>query len=265
MSRGGALVTGSATGIGRGIALALAREGYDVAVHYRRSAAEAEATRSEIEALGVRAITLQADVTDSGAAVMLVQETHARSRQPRRSRQQRRQLRLRAARRAVAEEWDDVFATNLDATFATCRAAVPLMRAAGGGRIVNLGYAGAQNLVARSNLTAYAIAKTGVVLLTKAIARAEAANGITANVVAPGVIENSATKPLRRDTGRSRGTHRGGRRSRRLLRLSGSRVRHRPGARGRRRLEPLIRGATTRAPRRVTRWPFIDAAASEHR
>jgi NAD(P)-dependent dehydrogenase (short-subunit alcohol dehydrogenase family) len=70
------------------------------------------------------------------------------------------------------------------------------MRAAGKGRIVNLGYAGAQNLVARPNLAAYAIAKTGVVLLTKAIARAEAANGITANVVAPGVIENSATKPL---------------------------------------------------------------------
>jgi len=78
MSRGGALVTGSATGIGRGIALALAREGYDVAVHYRRSGAEAEATRSEIEALGVKAITFQADVTESGAPAMLVQEAHAR-------------------------------------------------------------------------------------------------------------------------------------------------------------------------------------------
>ena len=55
---------------------------------------------------------------------------------------------------------------------------------------------GAQSLVGRPNLAAYAIAKTGVVLLTKAIARAEAGNGITANVVAPGVIENSRTKPL---------------------------------------------------------------------
>jgi NAD(P)-dependent dehydrogenase (short-subunit alcohol dehydrogenase family) len=186
MSRGGALVTGSATGIGRGIALALAREGYDVAVHYRRSGAEAEATRSEIEALGVRAITFQADVTDSGAAAMLVQEAH----------DDVGNYVYRPLDELSLEEWDDVFATNLDATFATCRAAVPLMRAAGGGRIVNLGYAGAQNLVARPNMTAYAIAKTGVVLLTKAIARAEAANGITANVVAPGVIENSATKPL---------------------------------------------------------------------
>ncbi len=197
MSRGGALVTGSATGIGRGIALALAREGYDVAVHFRSSADEAEATRAEAESLGARAIALQADVADRAAAAALVLEAHAR-----------------LGRLAVlvnnvgnyvykpldelwGEEWDDVFATNLDATFAICQAAVPLMRETGGGRIVNIGYSGAQNLVARPNLTAYAIAKMGVVLLTKAIARTEAGNGITANVVAPGVIENSATKPLR--------------------------------------------------------------------
>jgi NAD(P)-dependent dehydrogenase (short-subunit alcohol dehydrogenase family) len=60
---------------------------------------------------------------------------------------------------------------------------------------VNLGYAGSQALVGRPDIVAYAIAKTGVVLLTKAIARAEAGNGITANVVAPGVIETSRTKP----------------------------------------------------------------------
>jgi len=93
------------------------------------------------------------------------------------------------------EEWRDVLATNLDATFATCQAVLPIMRAAGGGRIVNIGYAGSQALVGRPDIAPYAIAKTGVVLLTKAIARAEAGNGITANVVAPGVIETSRTKP----------------------------------------------------------------------
>ncbi|MDH5282083.1 MAG: SDR family NAD(P)-dependent oxidoreductase, partial [Thermoleophilia bacterium] len=75
MSRG-ALVTGSASGIGRGIALALARDGYDVAVHHRRSAPEAEATRAELEALGARAITLQADLTDRLAAAALVEQAH---------------------------------------------------------------------------------------------------------------------------------------------------------------------------------------------
>ena len=71
------------------------------------------------------------------------------------------------------------------------------MRAQGAGRIVNIGYAGTQNLVARPGIVPYAIAKTGVVILTKSIAKAEAANGITANVVAPGVIENSPTRPRR--------------------------------------------------------------------
>ncbi len=195
MSRG-ALVTGSASGIGRGIALALARDGYDVAVHYKRSAADAEATRAEIEALGARAITLQADLTDRLAAAALVEQASDELGSLAVLVNNVGNYVYRPLDELSFEEWDDVFATNLDATFATCRTAVPLMRAAGGGRIVNLGYAGAQNLVARPNMTAYAIAKTGVVLLTKAIARAEAANGITANVVAPGVIENSATKPL---------------------------------------------------------------------
>jgi NAD(P)-dependent dehydrogenase (short-subunit alcohol dehydrogenase family) len=196
MSRAGALVTGSAFGIGRGIALALAWEGYDVAVHYRRSSSEAEATRAEIEGLGVRSIVLQADLTDRVAAAALVHAAHDELGSLSVLVNNVGNYVYRSLDELSFEEWDDVFATNLDATFATCRAAVPLMREAGGGRIVNLGYAGSQNLVARSNLTAYAIAKTGVVLLTKAIARAEAANGITANVVAPGVIENSATKPL---------------------------------------------------------------------
>ncbi|MDH4103770.1 MAG: bifunctional dihydropteridine reductase/dihydrofolate reductase TmpR [Thermoleophilia bacterium] len=195
MSRG-ALVTGSASGIGRGIALALARDGYDVAVHHRRSAPEAEATRAEIEALGARAITLQADLTDRLAAAALVEQAHDELGSLAVLVNNVGNYVYRPLDELSLEEWNDVFATNLDATLATCRTAVPLMRSAGGGRIVNLGYAGAQNLVARPNMTAYAIAKTGVVLLTKAIARGEAANGITANVVAPGVIENSATKPL---------------------------------------------------------------------
>ncbi len=196
MSRGGALVTGSATGIGRGIALALAREGYDVCVHFRRSGAEAEATRAEVEALGVSAITLHADLTDSEAAGGLVREAHGRFGGLRVLVNNVGNYLYKPLDELTVAEWDDVLTTNLDATFATCRAAVPLMRAAGGGRIVNLGYAGSQSLVGRPNLAAYAIAKTGVVLLTKAIARAEAGNGITANVVAPGVIETSRTKPL---------------------------------------------------------------------
>jgi 3-oxoacyl-[acyl-carrier protein] reductase len=192
----GALVTGSARGIGRGIALELARLGHDVAIHYRRSEAEAEATRAAAEAHGVRAVALRADLTDRAAAAALVEEAYGALGSLRILVNNVGNYVYTPLDELTFEQWDDVLATNLDATFATCRAAIPLMRAGGGGRIVNVGYAGAQSLVARPGLVAYAIAKTGVVLLTKAIARAEAAHGITANVVAPGVIENSATKPL---------------------------------------------------------------------
>ena len=193
---GRALVTGSAAGIGRAIVLALARGGFDVAVHYRTSAGEAEATRAEAESCGVRAIALRADVTDRTKATELVHAAHEGLGGLSVLVNNVGDYLYKPLADVSFEEWDDVLATNLEATFTTCRAAVPLMRAAGGGRIVNIGYAGAQSLVGRPNLTAYAVAKTGVVLLTKAIARAEAGNGITANVVAPGVIETSRTKPL---------------------------------------------------------------------
>jgi len=191
-----ALVTGSAVGIGRAIALALAGAGYDVGVHFRASEAEAEATRAEAEERGARAIVFQGDLTDRDEATALVHAAYDALGGLSVLVNNVGSYLYKPLAEVSFEEWDDVLATNLDATFTTCRAAVPLMRAAGGGRIVNIGYAGAQSLVARPNLTAYAIAKTGVVLLTKAIARAEAAHAITANVVAPGVIETSRTKPL---------------------------------------------------------------------
>jgi len=194
--RGGALVTGSARGIGRAIVLALAAEGLDVAIHYRRSAAEAREVAAAAEALGVRAVALQADVT-------LEAETHAL---------------VDAAAQALgglrvlvnnvgnyhkgplaeldAGTWHHMFDSNLHATFYACQRAVPIMRAAGGGRIVNVGYTGAELLKARPGIVAYQIAKTGVILYTKALARSEAAHGITANVVSPGVMENSVTQPL---------------------------------------------------------------------
>jgi 3-oxoacyl-[acyl-carrier protein] reductase len=194
--RGGALVTGSARGIGRAIALGLAAEGLDVAIHYRRSAAEAREVAEAAEALGVRAVTLQADVTLEAEAHRLVDAAA---------------LALGGLRVLVnnvgnyhkgplaeldAGTWHHMLDSNLHATFYACQRAVPIMRAAGGGRIVNIGYTGAELLKARPGIVAYQIAKTGVILYTKALARSEAAHGITANVVSPGVMENSVTQPL---------------------------------------------------------------------
>ena len=191
-----ALVTGAAKGIGRAIALKLASEGYSIAIHYRASSDEAQSVKLECEALGVKAVTLSADLRNSSEAQQLISSAASQLgglgvlvnnvgnyvRKP--------------FADLTLEDWREMLDSNLNAAFYTCHAALPIMRSQGYGRIVNLGFAGAQNLIARPNILPYAIAKTGIILLTKAIAQSEAAHGITANVVAPGVIENSVSKPL---------------------------------------------------------------------
>lgn len=194
--RGGALVTGSAKGVGRAVALMCAAEGLDVAIHYRRSEAEAADVAARCEALGVRAVALRADVmveseaqglVDAAADALgglrvLVNNVGAYHRGP--------------LDELDGATWRRMFDSNLHATFTTCQRVVPMMRAAGGGRIVNVGYAGSELLKARPGIVAYVAAKAGVLHYTKALAATEAAHGITANVVSPGVLENSVTKPM---------------------------------------------------------------------
>lgn len=192
-----ALVTGAARGIGRGVALALAGAGFDVVAHYHSSREDAEETARLARALGVQACTHAADLTRSGEARALVEAAHAAYGG------------LGVLVNVVGnyvqkpwdqtsdQEWADMLASNLNATFYTCRAAVPFMRRAGWGRIVNFGYAGAEHLLGRTGIVPYAAAKSGVIVLTRAIARTEAPHGISANVVSPGVIETSVSQPVR--------------------------------------------------------------------
>lgn len=191
-----ALVTGAARGIGRGVAVGLAERGHDVAVHFRGSEKDARETARRVEALGRRAILVQGDLTNPDAAEEVVEEAHAALGS------------LGVLVNVVGnyvkkpwwettpEEWRDMLDSNFTATFATCRAAAPIMRAQGFGRIVNFGMAGAGNLLARPGIVPYVAAKSGVIVLTKAIAKTEAPHGVTANVVAPGVIETSVSQPV---------------------------------------------------------------------
>lgn len=94
------------------------------------------------------------------------------------------------------QQWHDTFNSNLHSTFYTCQAALPLMRKTKYGRIINIGFAGAERLMVKSVTSAYTIAKTGVILYSKALAKSEAKYNITINVISPGVIENSISKPL---------------------------------------------------------------------
>ncbi len=207
-----ALVTGGAKGIGRGVALTLAAAGFDVVISYRGSKKEAAETVEALRALGGRAAMLQADVTVPEEAERLVQGAHTQFLEqggsgPGSSGPSGGGLGVLVnnvgnyVHKPLPElelaEWHEMFDSNLHSTYYTCRAALPIMRSAGYGRIVNIGYAGAQHLLARPGILPYAIAKAGVIALTVAIAKAEAGTGVSANVVSPGVIETSVSKPLR--------------------------------------------------------------------
>ncbi len=191
-----ALVTGSAKGIGKALLLALAKDGYDVAVNYLSSPLAAEKVVHEARAQGVRAISLQANVNLPQEATMLVQNTY--------SKLGRLDVLINnvgnyyrgSLESFTPKQWQDAFNNNLHSTFYTCQAALALMRANNYGRIINIGFAGAGKIEAKPNDTAYSIAKAGIIIYSKTLAKSVAKYNITVNVISPGIIENSVLKPI---------------------------------------------------------------------
>lgn len=181
-----ALVTGASRGIGRAIALALAREGADVAVHYREREREARETADEIAALGRRAATIRADLAEASAASGLAASAanvlgdihilinNAGITRP------------RPVEAITEQDWDDVMTVNLKSMFLITQAVLPAMRAARWGRIVNLSSVAAQlgGVVGPH----YAASKAGVLGLTHGYATMLAKEGITVNAVAPALV-----------------------------------------------------------------------------
>jgi NAD(P)-dependent dehydrogenase (short-subunit alcohol dehydrogenase family) len=191
-----ALVTGSARGIGRELVLALADQGADVAVHYRTSEAAAdEVAAAARERTAVSATTVQGDVTDPGAVDGIFDRVEDALAAP--------DVLVNNVGEFAPTRWDEmdygtwrtVVETNVDATYLCCRRALPAMREAGWGRIVNVGYASAEKVLVDPVNTPYFIAKTGVLMFTRMLAADTSEDGITANAVSPYVVENSEAFP----------------------------------------------------------------------
>lgn len=198
---GKALVTGAGRGIGRAIALMLAEEGFDVAIHYRSSARDAQAVVRAAEEFGVNAVAVRADLTDAKRAAAMVAEAAKKLGGLSVVVNNVGNYIQKPLEKLSEQEWREMLNTNLHSTVSVTQAALPYLRKAAkvgtSARVVNLGYAGLNGLEARSAETAYAIAKTGVVLYSKSLARELAREGITVNVVSPGVAENSVLKPVK--------------------------------------------------------------------
>lgn len=186
--RGVALVTGAGRGIGRGVALALASDGWDVAVA-GRSPDCLSAIVADIEKIGASGVAILVDVRSPGAVADAVSKIE-------------RQLgpiealvnsagiqRLSAAVDVIEADWDDVLDTNLKGAFFCAQSVGRGMLARGSGAIVNIASAAA--LVAVADRAAYAASKAGLVMLTKVLALEWAPRGVRVNAVAPTFVDTA--------------------------------------------------------------------------
>jgi len=192
-----ALVTGASRGIGRATAIALAEAGADVAINYAGSAQAASETAAAVEALGRKALLVQADVGKLDAFEQMVAQVLEAFGSLDILVNNAGITRDNLMMRMKEEDFDQVIETNLKGVFNGIKAVTRPMMKQRSGRIINISsVVGAIGNAGQAN---YAAAKAGVIGLTKSAARELAARGITVNCVAPGFIETDMTDKLPED------------------------------------------------------------------
>jgi len=189
-----ALVTGGSRGIGRAIALRLATQGADVAFSYKGNATAAAGTVAAIQALGRRALSLQADVSDTASAETVVKATLEAFGKVDILVNNAGITRDDLIMRMSEEAWRSVLETNLFGAFWMIKAVTRPMLKAKGGRIINMTSVSGQ--AGQTGQANYSAAKAGLIGLTKATARELASRGITCNAVAPGFVLTELTQDL---------------------------------------------------------------------
>jgi len=190
-----AVVTGGARGIGRAICVELARAGADVCVNYRTSEAAANRLVRELVGLKSDAIAIRADVTKAREAKRLVDTAAKRYGHLDILVNNVGDFLVKRIDAMSEAEWRHILESNLTTMFLCTKAALPHMRKRRWGRIVNLACAGAYRAHGTAEMSAYYAAKAGVVAFTKALAREEGPHNITANAVAPGIVDDYDLTP----------------------------------------------------------------------
>lgn len=192
-----ALVTGASRGIGAAIAKALAAEGADVAITYEHSADAAALVVREIEALGRRAIAIQADSADASAVQGSVEQTVAKLGGLDILVNNAGILRLGAVADISLEDIDATLQVNIRAPIVASKAAIPHLGQ--GGRIINIGSFFADKVPGGAGLPVYALSKSALTAFSQGLARELGSRDITVNVVQPGSIDtdmNPANGPF---------------------------------------------------------------------
>jgi 3-oxoacyl-[acyl-carrier protein] reductase len=187
-----AIVTGGARGIGRAIGLRLAAEGWSIAFCYRTSAEDARRTADEMREKGARVIEGPYDVSDPKACEALVSRVLQEWK--------RIDVLVNGAGPYLREpllevsvaSWKEMFASNLDPVFYLSRLVAEPMKKQGWGRIVSFSMANADQMIGQPQLTAHYIAKVGILILTRSLARILGPHGITVNAISPGFIASGS-------------------------------------------------------------------------
>jgi 3-oxoacyl-[acyl-carrier protein] reductase len=190
-----AIVTGATRGIGRAIALELARRGADIAFNYAKSAEAADTLKTEIEALGVRALASQCDVADTVAAAEMVKQVKDAFGRIDFLVNNAGIVRDTLILRMKEEDWDAVIDTNLKGAWNFAKAALRVMlRQDEGGSILNItSISGVVGMAGQSN---YSASKAGMIGLTKSLAREVASRKVTVNALALGLIATDMSATL---------------------------------------------------------------------
>ena len=198
-----ALITGSTSGIGLGIAKAMAEQGANIVLNGFGKPEDIEVARTSIESLGVKVIYNGADMTKPDQIAAMVEDAIKNFGSVDILVNNAGIQHVSAVESFPPEKWDAIIAINLSSTFHTVRAAVPKMKEKGWGRVVNI--ASAHGLVASPFKSAYVAAKHGILGFTKSIALETAQNGITVNAICPGYVDTPLVRGQVADTARVRG------------------------------------------------------------
>jgi len=192
-----AVITGGGTGIGQAIALAFAREGAQVAVAGRRRE-KLDETLHLLQQAGCSALALECDVTTAGDTQRVVKTTEDAFGKVNVLVNNAGALSVSTVESISENDWDQVMAANVKGPFLMSRAALPAMRRAGGGSIINVG--SVLGIVAIRDRAAYCASKGGVIMLTKAMALDHAHDNIRVNCLCPSIVESDMTRNLFAET-----------------------------------------------------------------
>ncbi len=189
-----AVVTGASRGIGRAIALELARRGARLVVNYNRSAEGAAEVVAAIEAAGGQAIAVQADAGDFEQAAGLIQAALGTFGQINILVNNAGTTRDQLLMLMKEEDWDNVLRTNLKSVFNCCKAAARRMMRQRWGRIINI--SSISGIAGQGGQTNYAASKAGIIGFTKSLAKELGPRNITVNAVAPGFVPTALTADM---------------------------------------------------------------------